>query len=355
MNKSRYFIGLFFVVEFSFLPLAFSYQVDERENIIQQTLDKFKEEFSSFETTPREQEFLDKELSSELFATKQSVIAKTLKDITIEVALRLGYISGDTTYNFDHDTSELKFPFDNWMGGGSLEAGYKRLFFNAQAWVPISKETGSKMTDKDWIQGILISSTESNQDVDGYILDTNLRYNFYDRILASPNESLALIASDKIRVGVLAGYRYERFDFDTYDIYDTIAGTASYLGKKVLTYQIHYRLPYLGLAADVLRNKFKFYADLKYSLFPKARDVDNHLLKALTFYGNYDEPKHAFIFSAEGDWRFTKNWHFSLGLDGAFVKIYGITWEESRDPAWNKDQNTSLAQMLIWSGLRYRF
>ena len=175
MNKLRYFIGIFFVLGFSFPSLVFSYQSDERESVIQETLDKFKEEPSSLEITPAEQEFLEKELSSGLFTTKQTIIAKTLKDITVEVALRLGYIAGDTTYNFNHDTSELKFPFDNWMGGGSLEVGYKRLFFNAQAWAPISKETGSKMTDKDWIQGILISSTESNQDIDGYILDTNVR------------------------------------------------------------------------------------------------------------------------------------------------------------------------------------
>ncbi len=284
----------------------------------------------------------------------------TFRDYILDLCIMLGYMTGDTTYDFDNHTSELKFPLGNGVIGGNLSLGYGNFSVNSEAWVPFTNHVREKMTDKDWALGILISSTDSNTDADALIWDANLRYDFFNKSLFSDEENLALQESDFLKIGVLLGYKYERFDFDMSDLYyevDLLGGNQGqtlYQGDTVLTYHIKYNLPYIGLAADVLRESYGVRVNLKYSFYPTAEDEDNHLLRGLTFYGDYDDGS-AVIGSMQGFWKINQGWELRAGLDGTLISIDGRTWEESHDPSWDRDQDTDSLQGILWLGLSYKF
>lgn len=279
----------------------------------------------------------------------------------LTIGMQLGYITGYTAYNFDHNTSELEFPMNNWMVGSNLSLGFKNFSLNAQIWTPLESDAGFDMKDKDWVGGTLVSYTESQAEMDAFICDANLRYDFYRNVLSKNMEGFRLLKGDKIKIGALLGYRFERFDYDLYDLYYEVdllygyQGQTLYQGTRVGTYKIENSIPYLGLALDVLREKFGFTMSLKYSFIPTAKDVDNHLLRGLTFYGDYDKDAQAWIGSISGFLNLGKNWRLKLGAERTYISIDGITWEENHDPAWDKDQSTDTGRWIIWSEIEYKF
>lgn len=345
MNKLRDIIVISLVLGLSTPSLGFS-SVTSRGAAIQEVLDGLR---PPPEITPQE------ESAPSLFLQRYGIIDETLDRVQVEVALRIGYIAGSTTYDFNDHTSELMFPLGNWMGGASASVGFKNFSLNGEIWATMSEAVNSKMTDKDWINDALISSTESTEEMDGYIYDANLRYDFYNSVIPKNIDMLLLKASDGIKIGGLLGYRYERFDFDIYDVYYPDLDLMYYEGTKVLTYHIKYYLPYIGLATDILRKNFRFSLSLKQCLFPTAEHIDNHLLRGLTSFGDYDELKTGFMFRAEGEWNFSKRWVFGAGVDGTFVKLLGSNREHSGGAGWNQPMFTDLEQVLFWSGVAYRF
>lgn len=291
--------------------------------------------------------------------------------IYLVLGLQMSYLKGNTAYDFDHHTSELEFPMDNVMGGANFSLGFKDLSLNVQFWIPVEDYAGFEMEDKDWTTtGILWSYTKSRAYMDAIIWDVNLRYNFYKKVSSQEGELSLLderysvpdkLKFDEIKIGALLGYKYERFDFDMYDLFYEVdllygyQGQTLYQGQKVDTYKIEYYLPYVGLAADFFRENLGFGMNIKGSFYATAEDVDNHLLRGLTFYGDYEKHREALMGSIYGFYEFIKNWKLKLGAEWTFVRIDGITWEESRDPAWDKDQSTDTRQWLFWSGIEYKF
>lgn len=284
----------------------------------------------------------------------------------LSLGLGLGYLKGNTAYDFDHHASELEFPMDNFMAGANFSLGLKNLSLNAQAWASVEDYAGFKMKDKDWnAAGALTSYTKSKAYMDAVIWDANLRYDFYERVAAEKDEDLVLLDEedwasnklefDKIKIGALLGYKYERFDFDMYDLWYQYNGPTTNQGQKVFTYKIEYYLPYLGVAADFLEKNWGFGMNIKYSFYPIARDVDNHLLRYLTFYGDYEKNGQAWMGGIYGFCEFIQNWKLKIGADGTFVRIDGTTWDATHDPAWDKDQSTDTKQWLLWSAIEYKF
>jgi len=337
---------------------AFSYAPAEREEVISETLSNLKKASrpSPSPSTSPKTDYLSFGNRS-LFPSRETIIEKVLNEIEIKIGVQMGYLTGHTTYDFDHHVSELKFPLGNWMAGLDLGIASGSLSFNAGFWGSVTRAvTGSKMTDKDWLGDTLISSTESTAKADVIIYDASLRYDFYDKFLYRDFDYLLLKSSDRVKIGLIGGYRYERLDFDMYDLYDTINKSMSFNGQQVLTYKIEYFLPYLGMGVDVLRKNYGLSANFKYVIFPKAEDLDNHLLRTLTFPGDYERTNtKSFMFGVSGFWNLNDNWRASLGLDGVSLRIDGDTWEIGGDPAWNKDQFTDTSQLIFWSRMQYKF
>ncbi len=283
------------------------------------------------------------------------------KKVYFTTGLQIGYLKGNTAYDFAHHTSELEFPMDNGMMGGNFALGFADLSLNTEAWVPFEKDAGFKMKDRDWIYGYLVSETTSRADMDAIIWDTNLRYDFYKEVLSRDVDELALLAADEVKIGALLGYRYERFDYDLYDLYydvditGTYQGQTLYQGTKIGTYKIQYYLPYLGLVTDVRRQNWGIGIGFKYSFHATAKDVDNHLLRGLTFYGDYNKGGYAYMGSINAFYNFTKSWKLKIGTEVVIIRIDGRTWEESHDPDWDQDQSTDSKQFIFWSGIEYKF
>lgn len=275
----------------------------------------------------------------------------------------IGYLKGKTLYNFAHQTSELKYPLDNWMfgAGGRAAVPVKNLSLHGRVWLPLERDAGAEMTDRDWISGLLVSETKSQATLDAFMADIYARYDFYIMQLAGDSTALTMRKGDEVKIGALLGYMYEQFDYDLYNLYYNIdllfgyGGRTLYQGVKVLTYKIRYHIPYLGLAADIRRKTWGLGAALKYALYPTAYDKDNHVLRDLVFYGNYNKNGTGWLFSLRGHWRFYRAWRLKCGWDLTYVKIDGKTWEEHRDPVWEADQSTKLAHSLFWSGIEYGF
>lgn len=274
------------------------------------------------------------------------------KDDRLGAFLQIGYLGGHTSYDFDHHTSELEFPMDNWMLGCGLYAELNKynLSINTDFWTNTEDRAGY-MKDKDWSWGNLYSYTESPSELNTFIWDINLKYDFYKKT----------IMQIKNKLGILLGYTYEEFDYDMYELYYVIdqvsgyQGQTLYQGQKVLEYEITYHLPYVGLAADFKHKRWGIGGNVKYSFYPTAEDVDHHLLRNLVFYGDYDNDGEVWMGSVYGFWNFAKHWKLKVGLDGTYIRIDGRTWEESYSPSWDKEQSTDARHFLGWVGVEYEF
>lgn len=308
---------------------------------------------------------IEREENNFMQETNKNIIRFSSSDGYMTAGVNIGYLKGNTAYDFDHHTSELEFPMDNVMAGGDFSLGYKDLSLNAQLWAPVEDYSGFDMKDKDWdSQGNLISYTKSKAYMEAIIWDASLRYNFYKKTgsgqenISLPDEEkslLDILRCDAIKVGALLGYKYERFSFEMYDLFFPSLNTTTNQGKKVLGYKIKYWLPYIGLATDIFRQNWGVGFNIKYSFYPIARDIDYHFLRELTFYGDYEKNGQAWMYSINWFWEFVKNWKLKLGADGTFVRIDGITWDETHNPTWDLDQSTDTKQWLYWTGVEYKF
>lgn len=300
----------------------------------------------------------------------KNALLKLKGDAYMTLGLELGYIKGFTSYDFDHHTSELEYPLNNFMGGGTAGVGYKGWLAKAEVWMPFESYAGDNMKDKDWILGDLVSYTKSKAYLDAVIVDGSLQYEFFRKDFPNTQDDIHdnsspifrtyiydgdKIRVDSIRASVLVGYRYEHFDFDMYDLHDVNTGVSSYLGTKVLGYHIKYYIPYIGFEVEAARNPLAFGGTFKFGIHPTARDYDNHFLRGLAFFAKYRKDGQAFMCNLWGRWNFARNWKLGIGADGTFVRIDGVTWDSTNDPTWDKDQNTDMRHWIFWSGLEYTF
>ncbi|MFA4888863.1 MAG: omptin family outer membrane protease [Candidatus Omnitrophota bacterium] len=249
----------------------------------------------------------EKEVAAEPLPRKSTKLKLNISDDWwLGLGLNLGYIKGNTTYDFNHHTSELEFPLNNPMIGGEVILGYKDFSFISELWGTLSSSCASDMKDKDWNgAGGLISHTESSADLDAIICDGGFRYDFFQTFLPFSAEWLTVKQSDVIKFGFLGGYRYEKFDFNCYGVkYPDLGDYEIYAGEKSITYKVAYQLPYIGMAIDLAQEKSGLGISFKYAISPSGRDVDNHLLRGLTFPAKYNQNGQAYIGGVNGFYRF---------------------------------------------------
>lgn len=262
----------------------------------------------------------------------------------------IGYLSGETVYDFNNHRSELSFPIDNVMIGSRASARVGESgSLHGSLWISAEDDAGSEMRNRDFTpSGHVTSDTRSDAELNVFIADVYGRYDFYTE-------------PDELRIGALLGYSYERLDYDITGLYYEVdeingfTGQTRYPGSSVITYLIEYHTPYLGVALDAEKKTWGVGAEIKYSFYPFAWDRDNHILRGLTFYGDYDSNGSAWLGSVHGFWNFRGNWTMRGGVDFRVISIDGKSWEENRDPQWDAPQSTDLRQVMLWSGLEYRF
>ena len=354
--------AIFLFCLYFFLPqILHANEVFPREQVIEASLLAMEQEKLPEPTPDSQSQQIKIQTPEDNFGQEaKENIWRFADDIYLALNIQFGYLKGNIAYDFDRHTSELEFPMDNIMGGGGFSLGFKRLSLNAEFWTPIEEYAGFNMKDKDWFNGTLVSYTKSKAYMDAIIWDADLRYDFYQReeeftLTDEKDKAFAEFKFDKVKIGALLGYKFERFDYDLYDLWYQYNGPTIYQGVKIGTYNIKYYLPYVGLAADLGRENYGIGFNIKYSFYPTARDIDNHLLRCLTFYGDYEKNGQAWIGDIYGFCEFIKNWQLKAGANWTSVRIDGITWDATHYPAWDKDQSTDTRQWLFWSGIEYRF
>jgi outer membrane protease len=187
------------------------------------------------------------------------------------------------------------------------------------------------------------------------IWDVNLRYDFLKYAFGRKKN----VQQDKkvnMKLGALIGYRYERFGYKNFGLYQTCKVEEGYGdGQIVSEYKVKYRLPYYGLAAEFNTDKFGILLIGKYAFKATAQDLDNHVLHERTNYGDYRKNPNVFMANAVMFWNFHKGWQASVGADIALIRINGTSWDENHNPSWDKDQNIDTKQFIYWVGLGYKF
>ena len=278
----------------------------------------------------------------------------------LDLGMRFGYMDGFTSFDFNHHRSELEYPFNCYLGGGIINLGYKDISMNSQFWGSLVDDptAGWNMKDKDWdmATGELESDTRSKSFMNAVIWDANLRYDFLKYSFGKKKTDDVVSKSPNIKLGVLIGYRYQRYGYKMDGMYQTgFEAEGEPSGKLILEYKIKYHLPYYGLALEAGGDKFGVAVNAKYAFSPHVTDLDNHVLRSLNFYGDYKKNPNVFMADFTTFWKFFKNWQLNVGADVALIRLDGQVWEDDHDPSWDADQSIDTKQFIYWLGLGYRF
>jgi len=129
--------------------------------------------------------------------------------------------------------------------------------------------------------------------------------------------------SDSLSVGPLGGFLYQYFQFDASNVHQTGYGpyspwyTVSVPGK-VLTYNVTYTIPYLGVHSELLlSNTFQAAADIGYTPWAAAEDKDDHLLRHKLSKGS--TTGNAYLITLSGQWEMKGNDYFQFR--GQYLRI----------------------------------
>jgi len=215
------------------------------------------------------------------------------------VGIGLGYLRGSTLYHISaYDAtggieSELEFPLDTLLF--VLEGGYvsrnakgQDAFKIGLQWSTNLGSGSGKLKDSDWISGTAETAAPPNglglpphPGLDIYSeSDITLKANIID-IRASYN----IWPSEGLAIGPLGGLLYQKFNFDASNVHQTGYGpyAPGYTGSvpgRVLTYEVTYFIPYLGVHSELIVSKsFQAFLDLGFSPWASAEDKDDHVLR----------------------------------------------------------------------------
>ena len=211
----------------------------------------------------------------------------------------LGYLTGSTLYHISaYDAtggieSELEFPLDTMLYG--LEGGYVSKNANGHdafriglQWFRNLGSGSGKLKDSDWISGTAETGPPPNglglpahPGLDIYSTsDIELKANIID-LRGSYNNWI----SDNLSIGPVGGLLYQNYKFDASNVNQVGYGpyATDYTGSApglVLTYEVTYTIPYLGIHSEMLVSRnFQAAFDLAYSPWAAAEDRDDHILR----------------------------------------------------------------------------
>jgi outer membrane protease len=249
----------------------------------------------------------------------------------------LGYLTGNTLYHISsYDAtggieSELEFPLNTFLAG--LEFGYISKNDRGRddlkigiKWFRNIDNGSGKLKDSDWISGSVETSpppnglgfpahpgldiySESDISLKANIIDLRASYNYW------PSNGLAL--------GPMGGVLYQNFQYDVSNVKQVGYGpyAASYTGSvsgRVLTYEVTYVIPYLGLHSELLVSRsFQAFLDLGYSPWASAEDKDDHINRGKLAKGS--TTGNTFLAELAAQWDIENN-NFFL-IRGQYLKI----------------------------------
>lgn len=269
----------------------------------------------------------------------------------------LGYLTGNTLYHISiYDAtggveSELEFPLKTLLLG--LEYGYvgrnargqDDLKIGIQWFVNLGSGSG-KLKDSDWISGAAETGpplslpahpgldiySESDIALKANIIDLRASYNYW------PSTGLAL--------GPMGGLLYQNFQYDASNVKQVGYGpyAPGYTGSAsglVLTYEVTYTIPYLGIHSEMLVSRtFQAALDIGYSPWASAEDTDDHVLRGKRSTGSTSGS--AYLATVTAQWDIQDNDFFLIR--GQYLKI---DTSGTQTQTWYRDEGTTPAGTTI--------
>jgi outer membrane protease len=270
-------------------------------------------------------------LSSSMTVQAAQPVQQSSSDITFGIGI--GYLNGNTLYHISsYDVtgqgieSELEFPLKTLLF--SIQGGYLSKDLKGRDEVKITLQwlmnidNGSgQLKDSDWatdaVDIAIVGASHPGLDIFS-TSDIKLKANIFD-LRASYNNWL----SDTLSVGPLGGFLYENFHFDASNVNQVGYGpyAATYTGTHpglVLTYQVTYAVPYLGVHSQIqLGHQFQTIIDLGYSPWAWAEDKDDHVLRQKV--SKASTTGKAYLATATMQWNIRDNDCIQVG--GQYLKI----------------------------------
>lgn len=276
----------------------------------------------------------------------------------------IGKLDGDTTYRIGgklygpgsgigageipFPISELQFDIDVYMlslGGGMKFANDWDLSLTVKKDIA---SNGGVLKDSDYVPISKIPDTysESDADIDVWMLDINIRYRFLEGIYAG------------------IGYIYQNFDYDVknfrqwYPLLDYALGfnfQGDYGTGVGLTYDVKYHIPYLEIGTKGhISDEVSIDTNIRYSPIVWAKDKDNHALRGI--YSTGDCTGHAFLWTLKGRYDFPQNWFMSFEFDYTRINTSGDSKVYVNDQwQWTIDREVESTQIYFTLMGGYRF
>ncbi len=183
-------------------------------------------------------------------------------------------------YNAAQDPlSRLEFPIDQWFVGLSTKYSSIRWSLNASVWRNINRSNARKMQDSDW-------DDENNTDQKTVFSESNCKLN--QGVLGNLGITVGVPYLRDYSLRPAIGYRYQKFDFTTYDGYQTEFGgaTAPLVGDGMNFRQTFHHC-YIGISFNKLINLANYanypqYGNIDLQIdyaWVSGKNEDNHLMR----------------------------------------------------------------------------
>ena len=194
---------------------------------------------------------------------------------------------GDMTYAIQGPQdggwkSELEWPIKNMVyGGGVISTAFgDRFSLNVGGWKSLTKNSGT-MTDRDWfddLRALFLAIYDDDTAIFGEF-DTT-----FDAVKFDGNLRFEFLRRAPLTLGVMAGYAYTQFYWETGDGYQHSPLPSYNIGAVTgagITYKQRISTPYLGLSVSLIPEAVSTTLNLYavYSPIAKCTDLDDHLAR----------------------------------------------------------------------------
>lgn len=291
----------------------------------------------------------------------------------VDLSVGGGYLANDIQYQIGGRTvsadgsvadlhfplSELNFPLDSYVVKGQVDVDFAdkwALMFNAET--NLTDDTG-QMVDSDW--GVWDESpadqldiySKSDTEMDLLSFEGKVTYELYRGYLGqdSPNPDLGN-ADILFSYTLGAGYKYQKFDFDVYDLEQWYPSAPQeprdYVDGLVLTYEAEYQIPYLELGMEMNASEtFILQLGLAYAPFIAFRDEDRHLLRDKVNKADHGWDGSALMGRLSMRYNFS-DWYVSADFEAMEIEsegeskaYYGGVWDHTIDHEMSSHQYRS--------------
>lgn len=294
--------------------------------------------------------------------------------VSFSLGATVGVVEGSATelaiyypYGQKFKLSELTWDLkDVVIGGVQGTVGIGRRFrLDFGVWSALSEGTGT-MVDRDWNypDGVsaFLEPNDHNWTDESRHPDTTVDAG----VILDQNVSVTALQAGAFSLRGILGFKYDTWKWSsrggTYTYSREYPGSRDATGnfrsgEEVITYEQKYSIPYLGVGANWAWPAFQVEAHLLYSGWVFASDSDYHVLRDLTFVGDFEGGTYVGL-GVKASRAFTPRWSATLGAEYQLIpEITGDVTISGSENTWFFAEGGGIAMraLAVALGAAYRF